>query len=788
MKKASLGLLGLMAVVCPSFGAYASSATPPSGWAKCSASATAGGGGISAVVELDPSLGDAVGLKARLISGPGGMKLGAPKGLAGVSVQGATSLSFEGLKGGDTVAIPLDLPAPSAAGDLIAVRIALSREQGSLWPASCNLAFEATPAGQWDPVPFRVFVDAWRSKDPEDYGAFLGGGIEPAPPKLAHVAPWDNPELAPEDVAKSLQKLGLGAPPTASVAGPLERTDGDVPQAAFGCHAAAPGNGAGRVALLVLLGFGGALWLRRRRAGALTLVAVFAGASLSPAPASAQSSCTFYGYVDFWDVRSIRWDQATDTLPRDGLRYGACDLCVDHVASNCAPGDPDCCFTPVRFAKVVLYRRDTSTPIDSDYTSRTGYYILQDPNCVYGTDKYRIELRYERQGFEGSFNLYTHPSWSTTDWEIASQSIAFVSTHSGYTRYYLGRYHANAFGDGSPPANLCPTGGGKGGNPVASPSGDIATIWESVNDVFYHLEHDEGETRWHHHYQGSGDDPINLYYDSADDATTVSLCDAHVLIKPADARRAIVPMQAGHIAHMRVLGCTAWADPEHTPTIGPWSVVGQPQDYEGRLQSAVALLVGMQGWWDPNTTSVASMRKWMDSKGFTGTSCSNAGSANRNDAAYAHNNFYALWEWIDTPTDGADEFADYVDVTIEDLFDAAQTWALQPCSSANHGRCEFDNTQQQSSEYCYDTNDCCPATGSCFGGPGTVCDKPPGGSSKRCLGPDAHGGNIADWAYWLRLGMGSTMPLQRYWMTLASSPCMGYVDDTWPFDGGFHSD
>ena len=57
-----------------------------------------------------------------------------------------------------------------------------------------------------------------------------------------------------------------------------------------------------------------------------------------------------------------------------------------------------------------------------------------------------------------------------------------------------------------------------------------------------------------------------------------------------------------------------------------------------------------------------------------------------------------------------------------------------------------------------------------------------------CRGPDAHGGNIADWAYWLRQEMGGSLSLVRYWYTLAASPCMGYFDDTWPFDGGFHSD
>ena len=57
---------------------------------------------------------------------------------------------------------------------------------------------------------------------------------------------------------------------------------------------------------------------------------------------------------------------------------------------------------------------------------------------------------------------------------------------------------------------------------------------------------------------------------------------------------------------------------------------------------------------------------------------------------------------------------------------------------------------------------------------GAICN-----TFARCVVGDPHGANLRDWTQFLPTGS---------WQTVVSSICVGVADNSFPFDGGYHSD
>lgn len=55
-----------------------------------------------------------------------------------------------------------------------------------------------------------------------------------------------------------------------------------------------------------------------------------------------------------------------------------------------------------------------------------------------------------------------------------------------------------------------------------------------------------------------------------------------------------------------------------------------------------------------------------------------------------------------------------------------------------------------------------------------------------CRTGDPHGENVRDWIHHIaaHLGVSET----DYWRALATSPCVGVADNTYPFTGGYRAD
>ncbi len=674
-------------------------------------------------------------------------------------VDSATGVALWGVSGGDVLALPLGVLPPAKTDSFFVAHLRLRPKGFDALPAGCTVVLQATPAGTWKPATFAQYAASQFVAQSAAGQAVPKAAQRIAPPKgLEALPPWENPAVAPEDQQASLEALGLsanGPAGMATAAAPLRVGAEAGPQAA-GCAATGSGGPSGLVWLVLLAGGIAWVWRRRRIPSALVLAGGALATTLAPAPAHA-GSCTIYGYIEYWDTRPVRQPSWTAPQPRTGVRYEACDVTGASVPDNCLPGDPNCCFTPLRFATVKLYRFGSSTPVDTYAMGRTGYYTVTDPNCAYGTE-YNLEVEFVQTQPLASMEL--HMLDGSND-DLALVHFDALTPVSGQTYYYRGHHHLNQKGD------------------TTAIAGDWAAMWESLNDVFYALRYDESETRFQHHPGNTGYDLIVARYYLSGLSYSSAKCDSLIKLLAAEARTRTVTHMAGHIEHMRVLGCSRWLNPDVNPTVGPMAADGQ--SYEGSLQESIADLIGMLGWWDADTASHASVFAWLTNT--FGTPCVDTSTLNNvNDAGRARNNWLALWEWLDRDTSGADQYSDIIDVSVKQLFDTVEAWMNGSCTSANHSRCEFDNTNTPG--YCsptYTTEACCSSQTSCSGGAGSVCT--PQGD---CAGPDAHGGNIADWARWMTSQLGGNY--SDYLHSLTASPCMGSADNTWPFLGGYHTD
>jgi hypothetical protein len=399
---------------------------------------------------------------------------------------------------------------------------------------------------------------------------------------------------------------------------------------------------------------------------------------------------------------------------------------------------------------------------DEDYTDYTGFYLLEDPDWASGT-YYRVDVHYERDGYPFTAILTgetgSTPFESTTSWFISSTQYNQRPNTS-----------VNSVGD------------------TTSTAGNLATYWKTAHDAAEAIE-DEGDDRLRHLTGETGYDLITLrYYDVV--GPSKSNCSTSAIhIDLTDARNSTVAHELGHQYHARVVGCDNGAavfpifqwDPHHYKTAEGIS-----------LTESVAQITALITWWDPDTAETEDVYD-----DFADCALNSDNWDNSNRASADRNNYLALWEYIDTSTTQpwVTDWDDNVDVTLTDMMDSLIAWfdwtsstcrddggcwtgekCLEDIESTK--RCHGRNRTAQE-RWMEDAGTNCTPKDSEQCDPGEVCS--PGGV---CFEGDPHGGNIRDWAYHLgvELSISATYITHVLWQT----ECIGYNDDAFPFDGGYH--
>jgi len=186
------------------------------------------------------------------------------------------------------------------------------------------------------------------------------------------------------------------------------------------------------------------------------------------------------------------------------------------------------------------------------------------------------------------------------------------------------------------------------------------------------------------------------------------------------------------------------------------------------MREGVASWIALLTWWDPAVAETDDIRTdWADCVDTTGATYQNS-----NDCAVHRNNYFGMWEFIDTSTENADDgYADYIDVTVEDMFDAMLTHKNTPGQDGEN-RTGKELYYVPTGVDCLTSEDCSA---------GEVCLK-----DGECNGGDPHGCNLRDWIHHLAANMGQSVA--TYWMTLTSSPCVSPWDHSYPFLGGYRYD
>lgn len=255
--------------------------------------------------------------------------------------------------------------------------------------------------------------------------------------------------------------------------------------------------------------------------------------------------------------------------------------------------------------------------------------------------------------------------------------------------------------------------------------------------------------------------------------------------------------EMGHIAHGRVTGCAGAA-----PAFGFGSHPSDAWRVDGPVGAMGESIAGLIHWitlWDPATTEITSL----DAPGrvpcIDMTSHHGVHHFNSNDLSNPRNRVHGLWELIDTSTNNADSYADVVDATVKDLFDAMVVWSGGACVQGQSGSpCEHRATSW-TAQGCGSATDCVTCLDQAQGcGWADTCEYHVQLGQRYCRTGDTHGTNVADWASHLATSLGGhDAPFRR---TLASSPCVADEQNlpVVPVDspplpnqgyfGGFHSD
>jgi hypothetical protein len=380
-----------------------------------------------------------------------------------------------------------------------------------------------------------------------------------------------------------------------------------------------------------------------------------------------------------------------------------------------------------------LWRSGGAGYIDTQAGYYNGLFVLVDEDYQPGL-YYYLRVTFEHVGAPATYDMV---DVSSSIYYFFKGAYYMTSEYS-----YLGHLSMNAAGD------------------TTSLAGDVSSAWTTVFDTLTYFE-EEGETRQRKEY-GSGNDYDLITVQIKDwGDTSYAFCSTSKIGIDTPHPRTYVPAhELGHILHGRVVGCSGNppAFPWYGGDPGGWST-GTEGGALGETTSALATALWL---WDPDTASTVDMLD-LDDCAWGPASLDNA-----NMAIVQRNNWYGLWELIDTDTSNNEHGkSDAVDLTLADLYDGMETWQATS-GGGNHAADEFTSTAVNPTQSCSDADDCDPGD-ACYDG--------------QCWYGDVHGGNIDDWAYHIS---GGTFSARQD--ALSSSPCLGVPDNSYTFNGGFRSD
>ncbi len=431
-----------------------------------------------------------------------------------------------------------------------------------------------------------------------------------------------------------------------------------------------------------------------------------------------------YGYSSFWDARV--------TFSGTGARRPPCDV----ENTTCTPATGTCCFKGIPRAQIELYACSPLNcyTVETDETDSYGFFLLSDPNWS-STNDYWLRLTFYRDGYPAQTAL-------VADWEEDPEVVWSAEIDMSGTYNFIPNWNINPAED------------------ETSDEGAWGAIWRTLHDAAMVAEV-EGETR-HRKVEGSQNDYdlITARWDVTLPSGTACTGSTSYLTLPADeGRNGLCPLhEFGHLLSLR--------------TVDDWlDVTGHVAWFfrsEGvAVSEAFAEFYVRLGMWDPDDALGATIRSY-----YSG--CSDTSStSNTNDVAWLNNSMWALWHMIDTSTDDADGNGDLVDITLEDMMDGFYAWQTTSGSQGdNKTNNEFYLVAVAQSQCT--TNEHCD--------PGQVCHP----DHNECRYGDPHGENIYDWVYYMADVTGGS--IRNFSYTLESAICIGSADNTYTFDGGYHTD
>lgn len=433
-----------------------------------------------------------------------------------------------------------------------------------------------------------------------------------------------------------------------------------------------------------------------------------------------------YGIAAFWDTRSPR-PVAT------GAKVTWCDT-TDTTCTQ--PWDPDCCFKAIPRADIELWKCDEEDcyVVDETSTDYGGAFYLEDAD---GSSEhvYWLKLIYSRTGYPTTMTLKDYNG------NVTYRLSSFFLLTQEYM--VLSLWSVNSAGD------------------TTSAAGDYASVWRTAHDACTTLE-DEGETALRAQY-GSANayDLITVQVKECGSNPYSTPGSSYICIDYGTERLSTPAHELGHNWHYRALG-DLW--PYVASGDSGWNWDGA----EGSaLQEAIASFLSTMTWWDTDTASV------VDVESNTASCVSTASLSNTNDASVSQNNFVAMWDLVDTSTAGSDSYSDQSDLTANQLMLALELLMNEEGDEGDN-RTGAEQYFVVTATDCTDTEDCAH---------GDICAH----QTSKCLTGDVHGDNLRDWVYFIPEVTSESMGTSKYWQTMAGCPCMGLVDDSWPFDGGYRT-
>lgn len=594
----------------------------------------------------------------------------------------------------------------------------------------------------------------------EDEPLFVTTGHRLAPPlELEHVHPLDNPSLAAEDrehIANLLsqaetqlaEKSGALSVPGPAVGSDVERY---VPGEVSGCRVMSEKSGF----WWLVVPIGALLGVRRRkRTGTFrrtVVVVVGAGIATSAALGSqAQAAtCLVFGTGAIWDA--VRPDYRSEP----GSRRPWCDV----TDTSCAISDPDCCFEALPRVSVNLHKgsRSLSSIILTTLSGSGGSFLVWDSNCSTASD-YFVSFTFARSGYPASQILTGE--YGTTPYTVVYNQPLTLST-AGTN---LGQVSINTGGD------------------TVSWAGDLASLWYVSHMTFSVLE-SEGTTR-HRRTRGSSNayDLIHTRYQASTSGVGTAFCPSEVHIEFGGARAYVMPHELGHILHYRTTGGVSSCPHDlasgtyyykQMPGFTWGGLPGSPWESEAEWSEAFAHVFGAYlSFFDPRDTNAT----WNDIHFF----CPSQSTNHANDTSNRSPKVQLLWNFIDTDASG-DNYEGAV-VGVEEILHVMDTWQGNntTCSGqtvgVNRTLCEL---------YLVPTTHACSTPADCALLGGTLDDWHCGFPGT-CYKGDVHGRNLRDLAYHIAQYRGE--PESVYIAAITSSPCVGAVDNSYPFQGGYRGD